>query len=126
MKKFLIVSGSLLGLALLATIAVYCYISVQLQSSQQTVPSAHNTTSSGVSSDTVAPVEGIPLRSLPLSDAQADVLGKVGVDVDTFVITPAMQACAEEKLGTARMNEIIAGAAPSTLETAKLLPCLGG
>ena len=122
MKKFFLVMFGLLVIALLSVIAVFCYLSLQIKSGQQAVSTgqAAGDTSSGVAA------EGIPLRDLPLSDSQKSVLGTIGVDVDSFVITPAMQACAAEKLGNERMAEIIAGAAPTTLETTKLLPCLGG
>jgi len=71
------------------------------------------------------PPEGIPLRDLPLSDTQRSLLGGVGIDVETFTITPAMQRCADARLGAQRMSEIIAGAAPSVVEVSRLLPCLG-
>lgn len=127
MKKFLIVSTILLIIALLMATAAFFYVSMQLQKSQLSVQSstAENVpVTNDASATTSEPPEGIPLRDVELSDSQRSVLDTVGVDSETFVITPAMQECAEEKLGTARMQEIIAGGAPTTMETVKLLGCL--
>lgn len=107
--------------------AAFFYVSLQLQKSQLPVQSSTTETvitTNGASETTSEPTEGIPLRDVELSDSQRSVLDTVGVDSETFVITPAMQECAEEKLGTARMQEIIAGGAPTTMETVKLLGCL--
>ena len=119
MKLFLIITSSLLVTALIVTVCVFWYISGGIASSQM-APTA--TTDAGV--ETAGVVEGVPLRDLPLGDSQKSALEKVGVDVETFVITPVMQSCAAEKLGAERMDEIIAGSAPSTIETARLLPCI--
>ena len=107
--------------------AAFFYVSMQLQKSQLSVsPSTAETAiaTNDASETTSEPTEGIPLRDVELSDSQRSVLDTVGVDSETFVITPVMQECAEEKLGIARMQEIIAGDAPTTMETVKLLACL--
>ena len=130
MKKFLIISGSLLAIALLATVVVFWYISMQLKQGQSSVTAAPTSaatttnTAEAVANDTLAPA-AIPLKDVPLTDAQRDVIETVGVDVETFVITPAMQACVMEKLGEERTAEIAAGGTPTALETVKLVPCLG-
>lgn len=129
MKKFLIISGSFLVGAIIATILVFWYVSAQLSSVKppSSVPSSdgNKATPSAemVSEESAVSREGIPLNSLPLSDGQKSTLETMGVDVETFVITPAMQLCAEEKLGAARMEEIINGAEPSFLEATKLISC---
>lgn len=66
----------------------------------------------------------IPLRDLPLSDAQKKTAATFGIDVETFIITPAMLACAEVKLGETRLEAIIAGASPSFTESLSLMGCL--
>lgn len=129
MKKFLIISGSFLVGAIIATILVFWYVSTQLSSVDQSslVPSSDGdgaaSSAEVVSEESTVPPEGIPLSSLPLSDGQKSTLETMGVDVETFVITPAMQLCAEEKLGAARMEEIINGAEPGFLEATKLISC---
>ena len=131
MKKFLIASLILLLVALLISIAAFFYVSAQLQKSQLSVQTGTaetatttNANGGGTNETTQDSTEGIPLRDVPLSDSQRSVLETVGVDSETFVITAAMQECVEVKLGTIRMQEIIAGDAPTTMETIKLLPCL--
>ncbi len=123
MKKFLIISVSLLIGAIIATVATFLYVTKELpESSQESTSVTETEAVPAAPHETVE--DGVPLRDLPLSDGQKSALDTVGIDVDTFVITPAMQACAADKLGAARMEEIIAGAAPSFFETTKLLPCL--
>ena len=68
--------------------------------------------------------KAIPLRTLPLTDTQKKTAEAVGIDVDTFEITPDMVSCAEGKLGAARVAEIVAGDSPSFLEMASLTTCL--
>ncbi|MCA9354534.1 MAG: hypothetical protein KC877_03380 [Candidatus Kaiserbacteria bacterium] len=125
MKKFLIISGSFLLGALVATVLVFWYVLQNIPQPAAGSAQTNETTSAdteGVASSDAT--TGIPLRDLALSDAQLSVLDKVGIDVDTFVITPAMQSCAAETLGSARFSEVLGGAAPSVLETTRLLPCL--
>lgn len=133
MKKFLLISLSLLIVALLMVVAVFFYVSIQLKQSQSEVVSIPTSENGSVTTTPLepavvakpsAPKDGIPLRDLPLGEGQRSVLETVGVDVDTFIITPEIQACAALKLGDERMNEIIAGQAPTVFETTKLLSCL--
>ena len=70
------------------------------------------------------PAQGIQLDTSAVSDSQKAVAEKVGIDLDAVVITPEMVSCAEQKLGSARVQEIMAGAAPTTLESISLLGCL--
>lgn len=130
MKKFFIVSLGLLLIAILLAVGVFFYLSFNLKQSQ--IPVSATQTELKVMNDPVggeevastSSPEGIPLRDLPIGEGQQAVLDTVGVDVETFVITPEMQVCAAEKLGELRMAEIIAGAAPTLYETTKLLTCL--
>ncbi len=66
----------------------------------------------------------IPLRDLPLSDSQKKTAASFGIDVDTFIITPAMIVCAEGKLGKSRLDAIIAGSGVSFMESMSLMGCL--
>lgn len=135
MKRFLIITSILLLLSLVVSTATYFWVISQLPPADSKIDNESASelvaTSSSVIDETkqeslpVVPPDGVPLRNLPLGDTQKSVLEKVGVDVETFVITSEMQTCAAEKLGIVRMNEIIAGEAPSIIETTRLLPCLG-
>ena len=58
-----------------------------------------------------------------LTDSQRKMLESFGLDPDSIVITPAVIACAEAKLGKTRMDEITNGATPSLLEGASLVAC---
>lgn len=124
MKKFLIISSSLLILALLATVVVFFIVNKEIGSTPAAPEPEVETAIVFTEPSVTVPEEGVPLRDLPLGDTQRSALETVGVDVETFVITPAMQVCAAEKLGFERMNEIVAGAAPTVLETARIAPCI--
>lgn len=130
MKIFIWIVAAILFTALGAVVGVYFYIQHQLALSQVPVPALEATTTSEVVSDTTvtAPepmtVDPIPLRSLPLTDGQKQTAETFGVDVETFVITPAMQVCAQEQLGEERFDAIIDGETPSMIESMKLLGCL--
>lgn len=67
--------------------------------------------------------EGTTISTNNLTDGQKRLLGLLGVDADNIVVTPAMEACANAKVGEVRMQEIIAGATPSLGEGADLLAC---
>jgi hypothetical protein len=51
------------------------------------------------------------------------MLEAMGIDADSVNITPEMVACAEAKLGAARIEEIKNGATPSFSEGASLVAC---
>lgn len=67
---------------------------------------------------------GTPVSDIPLTEGQKDVLDTLGVNTESFVITPAMINCAESRLSKERVNEITSGATPTLLETARLSTCL--
>lgn len=58
-----------------------------------------------------------------LSAAQRELLAKLGINIDALIITPTMIACAEAKVGAARLAEIQAGATPTFSEGASLVAC---
>lgn len=130
MKIFIWIVAAILFTALGAVVGVYFYIQHQLALSQVPVPALEATTTSEVVSGTAATtpvpvtVDPIPLRNLPLTDGQKQTAETFGVDVETFVITPDMQVCAEEKLGSERFADIVSGDTPSVVESMKLLGCL--
>lgn len=150
MKRFLIITSVMMVLVLALAVAAFVY--VQLALAPETVeeeavmtpvmtaprevsPSAATPSAEGdAATPTPAPTpattpvpavtEPIPLSALPLSDTQKELLRGAGIDTETFVITPEMIACAEDRLGAARFSEIIAGAAPGATEMFSLLRCL--
>lgn len=58
-----------------------------------------------------------------LTDGQRNMIEAMGIDADSVTITPEMIACAEAKLGAARLEEIKNGATPSFTEGASLVAC---
>ncbi len=58
-----------------------------------------------------------------LTPGQKQLLETLGVDTENLVITPAMIACAEAKVGAARVAEIQNGATPTFMEGASLMAC---
>ena len=69
--------------------------------------------------------DGLPVSELPLSDSQRQFVERLGFDVDTMVLRQAVIDCARATLGESRYQQILAGDTPNTIETARLLPCLG-
>lgn len=63
------------------------------------------------------------VSSNQLTSEQRDLLSKFGIDTNAITITPTMIACAEAKVGAARLAEIQAGATPTFSEGASLLAC---
>lgn len=70
------------------------------------------------------PKEGINIDTSSVSDTQKATAEQLGINLDTVTITPEMVSCAEKKLGSTRLQEIMSGASPSTLEGISLLGCL--
>lgn len=68
--------------------------------------------------------KSVPLKELPMNDSQKKVVETMGIDVETYVITPQAIDCAKEKLGEERVDEIVNGAAPGLWESAQIIPCL--
>lgn len=71
-----------------------------------------------------APPEDIVIDERELTPEQIKLLNRLGVDTNTIVITNEMVVCAEAKLGSERVDEIVAGATPTMLEGLSVLPCL--
>lgn len=75
------------------------------------------------SATAAVPEEGIKLDSSTLSDGQRKMLEAMGIDTENITLTPEMVACAEAKVGSARLIEIQNGASPSVTEGAALAAC---
>ena len=141
MKRYILLMSCLLVAALVLSVLVY-YLVAQYQrtlpvvgevATQRTATTATSTSvlpgevgSTRVDAPTTsAPVyETIPLRDMSLTPTQATALEFIGMDQETAEITPAMQACAVERLGEARIAEIIAGDTPTVGELWQLKGCL--
>ncbi len=63
----------------------------------------------------------INIENIP--EAQRTFLRTMGIDGNEIVVTNQMLACAEAKLGSARMTEIQNGATPSMSEGVSLMAC---
>lgn len=142
MKKFIITSAILLALALLMVVAVFTWLLLQapsvpavvsdieeagsalLDTVTESATETERVTVDQVTAVPVVPAEGIPLRTLPLSDSQRSTIESFGIEVETFVITPSMVSCVESRVGSDRFAEIIAGAEPSFLEITRMATCL--
>jgi len=127
LKIFLLVGFVLLFIAAGAV----GYVWLKLQHALQTVPTidVEQVTPVFVESDdtpvaNTVPEEGIPIDTSTVSAEQKEVAKKVGIDLDTIVITPQMVSCAEQKIGSTRVAEIMNGSSPTTLEGISLLGCL--
>lgn len=141
MKRFLAIGVILLSIACLLTVVIWYILQQWLfmqpapDLAETTTPLVREraTTSVATTSDEAlvperagtAATAGIPLRTLPLSSEQR-ALAETFVDVETFIITPAMQTCATNELGAERLAEILAGVAPSTREVLTLFGCAFG
>jgi hypothetical protein len=164
MKRFLIMSSSLMGLVLIVAVALFVYVQIALapppqaelvdetpptspalnatpvspgqllvpsagESNAPTSPDTQSEPTTEKPSEPVSPTtpvlsKPIPLSSLPLTNTQKELLRSAGIDPETFIITPEMITCAQDRLGAARFAEIVAGDAPGPTEVFSLLRCL--
>jgi len=89
----------------------------------QTTNSASNNTG-GNEVDTQAQASGATtVNTSQLTPGQRQLLETLGVDTENLTITPEMVACAEAKVGAARVAEIQNGATPTFMEGASLMAC---
>jgi hypothetical protein len=68
------------------------------------------------------PQSGFTIEISSLPEAQQSILRTLGYEAQ-ITFTPEMVSCAEGKLGSARVEEIKAGAVPGPVESARLMPC---
>ena len=137
MNKFLIFSVSVLLLAIAIAVGVFAYIQLRLFIPEETAKNSQPQTQTVLESEnemtdggdqvglphTSTQPEGIPLNTLPLTEAQQAMLSQFNIDYDTFIITDAMIVCAKAEIGESRFGEIVAGSAPSFSESLKLFGC---
>lgn len=116
MKKFLIISISFLLFAVLCSVGVFWYLSLQ-PSLVKEKTAAHTLNTGQAINDNV-------LLESEFSQDQKNRLEEYGIDGDSYTITPEMIKCAKEKIGIERAQEIADGSEPTILETGKLLLCL--
>ncbi len=125
MKKFLIIVNIMLALALIAAVAAFWYVHTLLEDTPaKAIPSTSKDSSefNGASSSAESDLQ---VDSTQISEEQKAALDNAGINSENFTITPAMLDCASSKLSDTRIAEIAEGDAPTVIETAKLLPCLG-
>ena len=139
MKKFFYVGVVLVALALSATIIVWYLLQQTLATPNSMTPAVspapttHNNESeqsaevhevAPATATTNTPPESTALPVPELSDGQRQAAEAVGIDVDEITLTPAMIACAEEKMSRERMLQIAEGGTPSFFEALALVPCV--
>jgi hypothetical protein len=127
MKKFLVITAIFMLVAIGATVVVFWLVSQQSVTPVEAVvvkSEVAEVETDAVNDETpVLSATGVSLQELSLTEAQTDALSTLGID-ETFVVTPAVLACATEKLGADRVAEITAGQAPELVESVQLLPCI--
>jgi len=130
MKKILTIFFVVLGVVffLLMLLATYFYVADPLN--LKPLLFGNDTE---LSADTEVNV-GVPTGIAPapsdessfLNEQQADALKTFGIDPETLPseITPEQEACFVEKLGSARVAEIVAGDSPSVTEFYQARDCI--
>lgn len=88
------------------------------------VQGAAETVAGGGAPKSSTPVEGSINIGARLNADQRAMAERFGLDPDNLYLSPAGRACIEGKLGAARVEAIIAGASPSTMEMMSAMPCL--
>jgi len=88
------------------------------EETENNAPVSSSETSVGAAAE-----ESVTIDTSALPDSQRKLLETLGMDTDSITVTPEMVACAEAKLGVARMDEIINGATPTFTEGLKLAAC---
>lgn len=91
-----------------------------VQNVQESTMSGSDTANTPANADAEG---GATVNTNNLTEGQRQMLEAMGIDADTVNITPEMIACAEAKLGAARVEEIKNGATPSFTEGASLMAC---
>lgn len=105
-------------------LGVYAWYKIQQLSAVAPVISETETSvAETTKTPTASTPEPITITSDSLSPTQQKMLETFGYTQDSFTITPTMIVCAENAVGKTRLDEIVAGSAPSPFESVKLLPC---
>ncbi len=88
-----------------------------------TIPDTQSDTQEDVQQETKQQPSANTVVTPTLTDSQKKMLESFGIDTEAVTVTASMVACAEAKLGSARVEEIKNGATPSFLEGASLFSC---
>ncbi|MFZ2886613.1 MAG: hypothetical protein WA021_02210 [Minisyncoccia bacterium] len=88
-----------------------------------TAPTSETTNVEAAAVTPTTETKGTVVKTTNLSAGQQKLLSALGIDASQIVITPAMIACAEAKLGAAWLKEIEGGATPTFSEGVSLYAC---
>lgn len=88
-----------------------------------TSPVTQQESATDPASGNVSEATSVPVTDLPLTSEQRALAESFGLNIDQMHISNETISCAQEVLGAARYEAVLAGAAPTFLEAAKLLPC---
>lgn len=150
-KRYLLIMLALLVAAVLGAVLVWYFLILNpIKDAQEKVNSAYEKASdvgshvledaeiklkengidtqdikTGAESTIEAVQDAVPIiiKKSSLPEAQQSILTTFGFG-ENIIITPQMQVCAEAKLGTARLAEIVSGATPNLMEATSLVSCL--
>lgn len=127
-KIYLIIVSLLLIGALAAGVYVWYVVlktQGQLESQMYQAPQAEQPGEGRVDTEPSAPEDEVvtTIEIDSLSDTQQTAIRTLGFEGENFEVTTGMVICAEDAIGKERFDAIIGGAAPSPLESLKLLPC---
>lgn len=123
-------NGLVIGITMVIVLIVGFFIGRMTSDTRATmVTTQPNQTQSDQNTDTETGAEtsgeGTEVSSSQMTDGQRKMLKTMGIDPNNVTITPEMIACAEAKVGAARVAEIQGGATPSIIEGGQLLACYG-
>lgn len=68
--------------------------------------------------------QSIYLRDLNLDTTLISALQKDGLDIDNYLLSPALLRCFASKLGEERFDEILAGDKVGLFDMGKIMPCV--
>ena len=92
-------------------------------SSDETTGNEQTTVVEGEVSSTPETAEPVVVDTNVLSPEQRKLLETFGIEADSIEVTADMIACAKEKVGEARFEEILSGDTPSFFEGLSLAAC---
>jgi hypothetical protein len=128
MKIYLSLVTVLLVLAIGSGIYVWYKLqTLQLAPSELMPAPSHSSTDTPAVNSTTAGATAtgtIQISTNELSDSQKVTLRAFGIDPNAFTLTENMVTCAKETLGSARFDEVKAGASPTPFEAFKLMKCV--
>lgn len=107
------------------------YVWYTLQTLENIADSAYGVPNSGTVTEEVKseveintpPSGSVTVETNSLSEGQQKALEGLGYTKESITFTPAMIECARDAVGAERYEAILGGAAPTPLESLKLLPC---